>query len=446
MTTPLEPRFTDLLELSDATAVERHFDSKNHSWLRIYALAFAAIAIAFGLYALARSEYLSLLLPATNLVLIRWLFIAEDKTYFRKRIRHFLTAYLLVQLGFLVAYYPVRSQAFEVVGLVAAVILIPFRFELLRSLALYIGLLAAFLAPSAIAALQGEETIFRPSIATLVLSYVLCAVANIGISRREFSRFSREFRVESSRYRQSKRMREELDYARQIQLQMLPQGDPKLPHLDICGICLPATEVGGDYYEYFRYPDPEIAIAIGDVAGHGVASGLLLSGIRSCLHLLQPEALDPSRILQKLNRMVRDTNKSRMFISLLYLVLNYEERTLALSCAGHPPLLHFSRSKDRVTELGHGAPPLGTRLEASFIETRVSFERDDVFLLLTDGLHETRDQQDEIYGLDRLARRLRQCAQKQSREIREAILGDVWNFKGNAEQEDDVTLVVIKAS
>jgi len=448
MSLAFEPRFADLLELSNEAALSKHFDRLNHRWLRVYAIGSAGLAILFTLYSLAtQSPYVLLLLPAANLGILRWLLTADERPSFQRNFRHYLTGFVLVQLGFLLAYYPVRDQSLEVVSYLAALVLIPFRFDLLRSVLLYAGLLVAFLIPQGIALATGQaELMAWVRFGLPVLFYVLCALVHIATTRRDRSDFANEFRVESSRHRDSKRMRQELDYARQIQLQMLPQGDPKVQNLDICGICLPATEVGGDYYEYFRYSKKEMAVVIGDVAGHGVASGLLLSGVRSCLYLLQSEALGPRAILNRLNLMLRDTNESRMFISMLHVVIDHDERRLCLSSAGHPPLLFYSHRTGYVTETAHGPPPLGTRLEAGYVETEARYEAGDVFLMLTDGLHETRNSKEEMYGSDRLAEKFKENAHKDSRGIREAILGDVWNFKGNAEQEDDVTLVVIRAT
>ena len=95
--------------------------------------------------------------------------------------------------------------------------------------------------------------------------------------------------------------------------------------------------------------------------------------------------------------------------------------------------------------MAEGAPPLGTGLETTYAETRLGFEEGDVLLFLTDGLYETVNGKKDLYGLDRLATVLAEHAHRESRQIREAILSDVWNFKGNAEQEDDITLVVMKA-
>ena len=445
MSTPFSTRLVDLLDLPEQEALHLHFSNGNYKWFRVYAFAFTGVAVLFALYTLANAEYLKLLLPAANLLLVHWMFQSGEKSFFQRQFRQFLTGYLLVQVALLVSYDPSPPEGRHILAFCVPALLVPFKFRLVRSLVLYGLLLAAALAPDVwVLTTEGELRGWARPI-WLIVAFVLCALLNLVTTRRSHEAFMEQFRERSSRHRERKRMREELDYARRIQLQMLPQGDPKIPGLDLCGICLPATEVGGDYYEYFQRGPSALGFAIGDVAGHGVASGLLLSGIRSGLHLLHAERLEPSEILTRLNQMVRDTNDSRMFISLLYAVVDYRDHMMQLSTAGHPPLIHYSHSADRASEIGQGAPPLGTGLETSYSETRLRFEEGDVLLFLTDGLYETVNGKDDLYGLDRLAALLREHAHRESRQIREAILSDVWNFKGNAEQEDDITLVVMKA-
>ena len=106
-------------------------------------------------------------------------------------------------------------------------------------------------------------------------------------------------------------MREEFDTARRIQLSMLPQGPPNVSWIEVAAASLPATEVGGDYYDYFRISPSQIVVVIGDVAGHGLASGLLLSGVRSCLYLLEKDLASPVEVLDRLNHMVRRTTDRR---------------------------------------------------------------------------------------------------------------------------------------
>ena len=191
-------------------------------------------------------------------------------------------------------------------------------------------------------------------------------------------------------------MREEIGDARRIQLSMLPRQAPRFPGLDIAGISIPANEVGGDYYDYFPLDDRRLAVVVADVAGHGLASGLILSGIRSCLHLLLESPPDPVTVLQRLDRVVRQTAGKRHFVTMICAVFDLAERRVVVATGGHPPMLHAkglagpkTPEDADVQELGTPSLPLGTPLPGRFQQSEAHFEPGDVFLLYTDGIAET---------------------------------------------------------
>lgn len=451
MSPSLEARLADLLDLPDEEAALRHLDARNFRWLTFYAYGVSVCAVLAGLWYLAQAEYLRLGISVANLVIARAVFVLAEREHFRANFRHYLIGFLVIQILSLAGYHPLPSQGLNWLAFVAPLLLLPFRFRPARTISLFTALwvlcsmqdLRLLLEEiTATGTLSDNSVAIRLGLTALVT--VICATISVTTTTADRSAFLANFRVESSRHRDRNRMREELDYARQIQLKMLPRHDPVTPGLDISALCLPATEVGGDYYEYFPGSQSDLTVVIGDVAGHGVASGLLLSGLRSGLHLLKGEGHSPGEVLTRLDRMVRDTNDSRMIISLLLLSIDADRRRASVASAGHPPMLHFSNKTSHITEIGQDAPPLGTRLPVDFRESEVSLEVGDLLVLTTDGVHETLNPSDDYYGYRRLIDRLRQLANRKSREIREAILADVWNFKGNKEQEDDVTLIVIK--
>ncbi len=240
-------------------------------------------------------------------------------------------------------------------------------------------------------------------------------------------------------------MREEIDYARKIQLSMLPQKAPDVAWLDLAAASLPATEVGGDYYEFFQVDDARMVLVVGDVSGHGLASGLLLSGVRSCLYLLEEDLTSPLRVIERLNHMVRRTTDKRTYVTLLCAVLDRTEDTLTVVSAGHPPVLHYDSHFGRFDEVGTGSLPLGTFLEAKYQAVRRPATAGDLLVFYTDGLVEARNAHHEEYGVARLQRAVaRAAASRTSREVRDAVLGDLSNFKGDQEQYDDLTLVVVR--
>jgi serine phosphatase RsbU (regulator of sigma subunit) len=242
--------------------------------------------------------------------------------------------------------------------------------------------------------------------------------------------------------REQLRIRDELRFAREVQISMLPEAPPQLPWADVSGISLPATEVGGDYYDYFVV-DGRLAIVCGDVAGHGLASGITLSALRSGFTLLRDQLLDPARVLDRLQEVVTQSSRRRMMVTISVLLLDPETYNATIASAGHPPLLHVHAATKTTNLIELFAPPLGARLGASVPQQVVPFTTGDIFVLHSDGIYETTNAQGEEYSLDRLGRIVAAC-DGTAEEIRDTVLRDVEQFRGTAAQQDDVTIVVVR--
>jgi phosphoserine phosphatase RsbU/P len=229
----------------------------------------------------------------------------------------------------------------------------------------------------------------------------------------------------------------------------LPQSDPVSPWLDIAGLSRPATEVGGDYYDYFELDDDGQAVVVADVAGHGVASGLLLAGVRGCLVMLHhyPNvAAMPAEILGRLDWVVRAVGGRRTFVTMIYAIFQRSTSRLRLASAGHPPILLWRQATGDIEELILPSLPLGTTLAPSFPEQEVALAVGDVAVLLTDGLAEALDPQGAIFGDAGLRAALGRAAASaaSASAIRDALLAEVVDFLGANEGQDDMTLVVVR--
>ena len=243
--------------------------------------------------------------------------------------------------------------------------------------------------------------------------------------------------------REQLRIRDELRFAREVQISMLPEAPPQLEWADVAGVSLPATEVGGDYYDYFVV-DGRLAIVCGDVAGHGLASGITLSALAQRIHAaarptprsrLRPRPAAGSRHAEQpaaddghdFGPAPRSRNASR------------HDRVRRSSAAAPRP----RRRRATRNSIELFAPPLGARLGAIVPQRVVPFASGDTFVLHSDGIYETVNASGDEYGLDRLARIVAAC-DGTAEEIRDAVLRDVEEFRGNEPQQDDVTLVVVK--
>ena len=263
------------------------------------------------------------------------------------------------------------------------------------------------------------------------------------VTRRFRREFLREWSAARESFQERSRMRQELEFAREIQLSMLPTESPELDWLDIASVSLPATEVGGDYYDFFPIDDRKLAIVVGDVAGHGLASGIVLSGVRSCLTLLADDLRDPVSVIARLHDMIRKTARHRMLVTLSILLLDRESGEAVLTSAGHPPILKRN-ALGEVEEIGIPALPLGAAMLDHFETREFRLEAGDVLLLQTDGVYEMRDEEGEMFGLDRLVDRIAvHQPDRGSRDLRDAIIRDLWEFRGRAPQEDDLTILAL---
>lgn len=439
------PTIQELSRLPVEEAVSRRFHAHNYRGLRLLAISGAILGFLSLLYHLLQGNYRGLIAPVILLALAQWILTGSDRSYFQKRLGWIVPVSIVSFLALIAWLSPTPDLGLRIVGIVGVMILaVGYRLTPTVYVVLFSLIWLLTLAPPIFETIRDQLPPPTWRITVQSLATIIGLYFAISGTRRERMSFERQHKVEASRTRERTRMREELASARQIQLSMLPRGDPTVAGLDLASVSLPATEVGGDYYEYFEHPGGHLDLAIGDVAGHGLASGLMLSGLRSCLHLLQPDEPPPVEIMNRLHRMVRRTTDQRLFITLLFAQIDPTAREIRLATAGHPPLLHLSSGK--ITELGESALPLGTGLVSTYREVKVSYRPGDIFVAYTDGLTETNNRDDELYGVDRLSRCLERLKRRETaREIREALLADVWNFKGDVEQNDDITMVVMRA-
>lgn len=239
---------------------------------------------------------------------------------------------------------------------------------------------------------------------------------------------------------------QELAFARNIQSSMLPDYRPDIPSLDIIGYSQPAAAVGGDYYDYFKISDFEFGLAIGDVNGHGVSAGLLMSMAKSCLFV--QGKIDPSvlAVMSALNAMIFGGTKERLFMTFVYSIFQLENQTVTLSSAGHHLPYHYCAA-DKALKPVQVKPtyPLGVREKARFNEVTIQLAPDDVLVYYTDGINEAHSPEGEEFGFERLEQLILKHHHRSAADIQQAILQAYTDWVGGAEPEDDVTLVVVKA-
>jgi len=434
----------DLVHLSARGATARYFDESNYRVMRRLLMMTTPVTVVLILVFASQADLARALSWAPVMALTLWMFFIRTGPFFARTSRQFTLLYWTLVAGAVAYSFPEPEASFAFAGFVLPAVLLLLRLERLELLAM-----------AGVNTLAMSWTLFREGMpaelgakagmasASLVWMAIVLWVAII-FTRRVRESFLRHWRHEVARERDRSRMRTELEDAREIQLSMLPEGAPDLDWVDFSSVSLPASEVGGDYFDYFQLPQSRLAIVIADVAGHGVASGLVLSGVRSSLHLLQDDLVRPIEVLRRLHRMLRETVGGRLFVTFQIALLDPALGRVTVANAGHPPLFLASRD-GRVTRIGGASLPLGTALDGEFSEETEALGEGDALLLFSDGVPEVRNLHDELFGERRLLEELRRARPgAPARRVRDALLNGLARFKGDVEQEDDLTLIVAK--
>ena len=255
---------------------------------------------------------------------------------------------------------------------------------------------------------------------------------------------------------QKERMLGELEIARNIQMAMLPKTFPPYqnrPDLSMYGIILPAKEVGGDLYDFFER-DSKLFFCVGDVSGKGVPASLVMATTRSLFRSFSAHEHDIAALTGEINDSISETNDMNMFVTLFIGELDLKTGELHYCNAGHNAPVLIERSNGTVVEMLPTIPnlPIGILSGYSYTPQTATIQRGDTLFLYTDGLTEAENANHEQYGEEKMLEAIRAFETAQTdlkdptaakREI-EALLDDVQAFVGDAEQSDDLTMLVVK--
>jgi sigma-B regulation protein RsbU (phosphoserine phosphatase) len=241
--------------------------------------------------------------------------------------------------------------------------------------------------------------------------------------------------------REKERLARELELAREIQRSLLPEAALRHGPVTLYAAFRPAAEVGGDYFDLFPIGDERLLVSIGDVAGHGLSTGLLMASLKALLAALADEGYRGVELIERLNRVYRSQRPERTIATLAVADIDLAQGTIELTNAGHPPAILVD-ADGRVTEVGRGSIPLGSPL-CRPSRAATDFGPGGRLVLYSDGVVEAPDPDGEPFGYDRLVDVLRSSAADRP----EAIIGKVLNAVERHHQDpqpvDDVTILVV---
>jgi serine phosphatase RsbU (regulator of sigma subunit) len=454
------PTLDQLAQITEPQMVRRRFDEQNLVWAYVISWLFALVSSILVLASFASKQQPVSHIPASLIDGALTLFIIAAMRELRrarrregwkphgyarlvgKNLAAWLITVFVVKFATLIFFALSDNGAWIVWAVIFPTATLALRLLLPQRLVLHGWMLAIVIGAALAAPISSKQTRTVPLFITLASVHAFCFTVGAVTSRSAKRTAIEEGLQRRAEAREQLRIRDELRFAREVQISMLPEAPPQLPWADVSGISLPATEVGGDYYDYFVV-DGRLAIVCGDVAGHGLASGITLSALRSGFTLLRDQLLDPARVLDRLQEVVTQSSRRRMMVTISVLLLDPETYNATIASAGHPPLLHVHAATKTTNLIELFAPPLGARLGASVPQQVVPFTTGDIFVLHSDGIYETTNAQGEEYSLDRLGCIVAAC-DGTAEEIRDTVLRDVEQFRGTAAQQDDVTIVVVR--
>ena len=244
------------------------------------------------------------------------------------------------------------------------------------------------------------------------------------------------------------RIRQSLGIAMEVQQHLLPRHAPEIKGLDIAGQSIYCEETGGDYFDYLpagKKGQGKIKIVVGDVSDHGIASALLMTTARAFLRQRASMTGNLNQIVGDVNRQISmDVEDSGRFMTLFLCEIDGQSKTIHWVNAGHDPTVIFDQSSGKFEELTGHALPLGVSEEAGYQESQSKLAPGQIILIGTDGIWESQNTAGQMFGKERFRNVIRTHAGKSAKEILQAVIDEIDEFCHPLENEDDVTLVVVK--
>jgi sigma-B regulation protein RsbU (phosphoserine phosphatase) len=254
---------------------------------------------------------------------------------------------------------------------------------------------------------------------------------------------------------EKKRLEEELRIAHEIQMSLLPQGPLLMEGLSVTALCVPAREVGGDYYDFLPLGDQRVGVLIADVSGKGTSAALYMAELKGLVLSLSEIHTSPRALLIAANRIIAHHLDARSFITMTYAVIDLRAQTMTYARAGHTPLIYVpgacpGGAPRQVQILAPDGMVVGLKLDNGemfarhLVEETIALQPGDLYLLFTDGISEAMNSRDDLFGETRLGQLVETHADLPSEELRERMLREIAAFVGDAPQHDDMTMILLK--
>lgn len=246
------------------------------------------------------------------------------------------------------------------------------------------------------------------------------------------------------------RVKTELEIAHQVQSFFLPRKMPEVKGLDIAGMCLSATEVGGDYYDFITLEKDRLAFVLGDVSGKGIQAAFFMTLVKGIVQTLSRQSLSPADVMRKLNHLFCQNAPAGTFISVIYGVVDPINKTFTFARAGHNPAILYRAETGQAEALRPKGMAIGfsdsSKFDDNIEEVVVDLKNGDALVFYTDGFSEAMNRSRDLYGDDRLVEKMTHIGKHGASAILRLMTEDVHHFIEGMGRTDDMTMAVLKLS
>jgi serine phosphatase RsbU (regulator of sigma subunit) len=312
----------------------------------------------------------------------------------------------------------------------------------LADVSVVIGLFYSYFRSSdAISSTPLNDTI---SLGVPIVAFLIIIAVISWLYQRALAQAAARLEVARQRIMRDELLRRDLAVARELQQRLYPPPPLTNASLGIASRSEPARETSGDFYDFITLPDGRLGIVVADVTGKSIAAALVMAMSRSTLRSEATRHGGPADVLRYANQTLCHDNTFKQMITAFYGVLDTRTLRLAISNAGHPfPVI---RRDGRLTELEICGLPLGARPDAVYTEQVVQLQPGDQLVVISDGLLEERNARRELFGFERMLATIAQADAGDPEQALDQIWETVARFRGEAEQSDDITLVVVQVA
>jgi sigma-B regulation protein RsbU (phosphoserine phosphatase) len=264
--------------------------------------------------------------------------------------------------------------------------------------------------------------------------------------RDEIGTLAQSFNNMVKSLRENARIWHEFNVAREMQARMLPKSFPKLLGFQIDARSMPAQEVGGDFYDFLELDDNRLGIVVGDVSGHGVSAAMVMTAAMSAMRFAAEERQNTAEVLNIVNARLNKDIQNHMFVALFYGIIAVKERRLHYTNAGQTMPYVWRNGKIMFLPQAQNSDrfPLGIVKATVYEELTFDLQPGDILVFYTDGIVDEMNGHYESFGFERLCASIDKHAALATGEMADQIVGELKEYAGNSNFNDDVTLVIIK--